>query len=65
LIIYSVTDESSGEKLDYQIFEPGYAGSKIEIRIPKSGNEQLGRFFDTVKFVQNDCTRDPKIVVVF
>jgi hypothetical protein len=35
-VIDSVTEESTGQKLDFEVGEEGYVGSKVEIKLPKS-----------------------------
>ena len=36
LKIGGVVDEATGQKLDFSVAEPGFVGSKVEIKLPTS-----------------------------
>ena len=39
LKISGVVDEASGQKLDFSVAEPGFVGSKVEIKLPTSSEK--------------------------
>ena len=39
LKISGVVDESTGQKLDFSVAEPGFVGSKVEIKLPTSSEK--------------------------
>jgi hypothetical protein len=40
LVIDSVSDESTGTKLEFNVAPEGYVGSKLEIQLPQSSAEE-------------------------
>ena len=39
LQISGVVDEASGQKLDFSVAEPGFVGSKVEVKLPTSSEK--------------------------
>ena len=39
LKISGVVDEASGQKLDFSVAEPGFVGSKVEVKLPTSSGK--------------------------
>ena len=39
LKIGGVVDEATGQKLDFSVAEPGFVGSKVEVKLPTSSDK--------------------------